>query len=169
MTKTIRQADALTEAEKQQIFGWGEDIFGAGDLNLRWRPKDLHFIMEVDGALVSHVGVVKHSVAVDGQPVTVGGVGGVVTLPEWQRHGYASELMQHTADFFNRWEIEAGLLFCFRRRVPFYESLGWKVVGYPVTIQQPEVEISSPLEVMVLPIGEFIWPDGAVNLNSFPW
>lgn len=169
MSKAIRQAEYLSEAEKQRIFGWGEDIFGANDLNLSWRPKDLHFLLEVDGTLVSHVGVLRHTVSVVGKQVTVGGVGGVVTLPEWQRRGYARELMQHTADFFNHWDVEAGLLFCLQRRVPFYESQGWQVVKYPVMIQQTDTEIRSPLEVMVLPLHEFVWPAGPVKLNSFPW
>jgi aminoglycoside 2'-N-acetyltransferase I len=168
VTKAIRQARSLSEAEKEQIFGWGEDIFGAADLNLHWRPKDLHFMLELDGTLVSHVGVLRHEVTVGAEQVTVAGVGGVVTLPAWQRRGYARELLEHTVDFFNYWEVDAGLLFCLQRRVPFYESQGWRVVNYPVMIQQPE-EIASPLEVMVLPLSEFKWPDGPVKLDSFPW
>ena len=169
MTKEIRQADFLTDAEKEKLFGWGDDIFGAADLNLRWRPKDLHFLMDLDGEAVSHVGVLKHEVSVAGQLVKVGGVGGVVTIPACQKKGYARELMQHTARFFKNWQVDAGLLFCLRRRVPYYESQGWQLVNQPVLIEQPSGEIPSPLEVMVLPLGGFAWPDGKVKLNSFPW
>lgn len=169
MTKEIRQADFLTSSEKEKLFGWEVDIFGADDLNLRWRPKDLHFLMEVDGETVSHVGVLKHEVSVAGQLVKVGGVGGVVTIPACQKKGYARELMQHTARFFKNWQVDAGLLFCLRRRVPYYESQGWQVVNQPVLIEQPSGEFASPLEVMVLPLGGVVWPDGKVKLNSFPW
>ena len=81
MAEEIRQTEALTDEEKQLLFGWGENIFGVAALKLSWRPKDLHFLLCADGEPVTHVGVVKHTVSVNGEPATVGGVGGVVTVP----------------------------------------------------------------------------------------
>jgi len=169
LTSEIIQSDALTDAEKEKLFGWGEDIFEANNLNLRWRPKDVHFVLHVDSEAVSHVGVLQHEVSVAGSGVKVGGVGAVVTPPTWQKRGYASELMRHAANYFEVAPVDAGLLFCLRRRIPFYESLGWQLVSHPVLVQQPAGEIVSPLEVMVLPLGGHVWPDGEVRLNSFPW
>jgi GNAT superfamily N-acetyltransferase len=169
LTKEIVQSDALTDAEKEKLFGWGEDIFGADNLNLRWRPKDVHFSLHVDGEVVSHVGVLQHEISVANRGIKVGGVGAVVTPPAWQKRGYASELMRHAANYFESAPVEAGLLFCLQRRVPFYESLGWRLVSHPVLIQQPSGEIVSPLEVMVLPRGGHVWPDGEIRLNSSPW
>src|SRR6266850_1603936 len=128
MKKEIRQAELLTEVEKQKLFGWGDDIFGASSLNLQWRPKDTHFLLYVDGTPVSHVGVLKHVVSVDEEPVMVGGVGGVVTVPEQQRRGHARELMQRATRLLEEWRVDAGLLFCVERRVPYYESQGWRVI-----------------------------------------
>jgi hypothetical protein len=59
MADEIRQAEVLTDEEKQLIFGWGKNIFGVVALKLSWRPKDLHFLLYSDG-----------------EPVTVGGVAG---------------------------------------------------------------------------------------------
>ena len=126
-------------------------------------------MLDVDGETVSHVGILRHEVRVAGEPVMVGGVGGVVTLPAWQKLGFARELMQHTVSFFENWNVEAGLLFCLRRRVAFYESQGWRLVHHPVMVEQPAGEIVSPLEVMVFPIGGHPWPGGKVKLNSYPW
>lgn len=169
VTTEIRQTDSLSDTEKRHLFEWGADIFGAANLNLRWRPKELHFMLDVDGVTVSHVGVLKHEVSVAGQPVIVGGVGGVVTLPAWQSRGYARELMQHAIRVFQTWEVNAGLLFCLPRRIPFYESQGWSVIRHPVMVEQPSGEVVSPLEVMVLPIRGYHWPAGEVQLGSFPW
>jgi GNAT superfamily N-acetyltransferase len=169
LTSEIIQTDHLTEAQEEELFGWGDDIFGADDLNLHWRPKDLHFLLQVSGATVSHVGVLTHEVSVADKPIRVGGVGAVVTPPAWQKRGYARALMQHTARFLATTQVDAGLLFCLRRRVAFYESQGWRLVNHPVLIQQPSGEIVAPLEVMVLHIGERRWPEGEVKLNSFPW
>lgn len=169
LTIEIIQTDNLTQAQKEKLFNWGDDIFGASDLNLHWRPKDLHFLLKVSGETVSHVGVLTHEVSVAGKPIMVGGVGGVVTPPAWQKRGFARALMQHAARFFETAQVDAGFLFCLRRRVPFYESQGWQLVKYPVLIQQPSGEMVAPLEAMVLPIGERSWPEGEVKLNSFPW
>jgi GNAT superfamily N-acetyltransferase len=169
MARDIRQTEFLTEVEKQKLFDWGDDIFGASSLELRWRGKDYHFLLYIDDSPVSHVGVLKHVVSVAGQPITVGGVGGVVTVPEEQNRGHARELMQHATRLLAAWRVAAGLLFCLRRMVPFYESQGWQVVNYPVLIEQPDGAINSPLEVMVLPLGERPWPDGKIKLDSFPW
>ena len=169
MAKEIRQAESLTDVEKQQLFNWGDDIFGASSLNLRWRSKEWHFLLYVDGKTVSHVGLLKHVVSVGGEAVTVGGVGGVVTVPEEQHRGHARELMQRAVRLLEDWRVDAGLLFCLQRTVPFYESQGWQVVERPVLIRQPSGEIASPLEVMILPLGERPWLGGQVRLNSLPW
>ena len=92
MADAIRQAEVLTDEEKQLLFGWGENIFGIAALKLSWRPKDLHFLLYADGEPVSHVGVLKHTVSVNGEPATVGGVGGVVTVPGAQKKGLARRL-----------------------------------------------------------------------------
>jgi hypothetical protein len=64
----IRYTEALTEEERQALFGWGKDIFGVEDRNYRWRPKDYHFITEEDGRPLSHVGIIKTVVSVGGRP-----------------------------------------------------------------------------------------------------
>lgn len=169
MNKEITQVDSLTDAERSRLFDWGEDIFGVKASALSWRHKDVHFLLSVDGEIVSHVGVLKHEVSVAGKPILVGGVGGVVTIPAAQKRGYARELMSHTAKFFKQWGVEAGLLFCLERRVPYYGSQGWQLVHSPVEIQQRDGNIDSPLAVMVLPLTRASWPEGRVELLSFPW
>ena len=169
MANEIRQTDSLTEVEKRELFDWGDDIFGVSSLNLRWRPKDVHFVLYIDDKPISHVGLLRHAVSVNGEAVAVGGVAGVVTVPEAQKRGHARQLMQHAASFLKEWNVDAGLLFCLKRLIPYYEALGWRVVEQPVEIEQPQGVIISPLEVMVLPFGGRSWPDGKVTLNSFPW
>jgi aminoglycoside 2'-N-acetyltransferase I len=169
MAKEIRQTASLSDAERKRLFDWGEDIFGANDLALRWRGKDVHFLLEIDGQVVSHVGILKHQVTVAGQPLTVGGVGGVVTIPEAQHSGYARELLQQAVNLMKEWQVDAGLLFCLKLRVPFYAAQGWQLIAPPVMIQHLDGEVPAPLEVMILPLGRSTWPEGEVRLNSFPW
>jgi GNAT superfamily N-acetyltransferase len=169
MPVEITRTEDLSAERLRHLYGWGKDIFGADDLKLQWRPKTLHFLLFDDGELVSHVGVLRHTVSAGGNPVAVGGVGGVVTRPEAQGKGYARTLMRRAAGFFeNDWKVEAGLLFCLSRMIPYYEALGWQKIEETVLIEQPEGAIESPMNIMVLPFGG-AWPSGAVELESFPW
>ena len=170
MADEIRQAEVLTDEEKQLLFGWGENIFGVAALKLSWRPKDLHFLLYSGGEPVSHVGILKHVVTVNAESVTVGGVGGVVTVPEAQKKGFARQLMQHAAKFFEQeWKVDAGLLFCLPKLTAYYEALGWQEVESPVLIEQPSGKIVSPLCVMALPLVGEGWSSGSIELRSLPW
>lgn len=170
MVKEIRQVDSLTDEEKQQLFGWGKNIFGVEAFNLKWRSKDLHFLFYSGGELISHVGILNHVVTINGEFVTVGGVGGVVTIPKAQKKGFARQLMQHTAKFLeHEWKVAAGLLFCLPETVAYYKALGWQEVEGPVLIEQPNGKNLSPLQVMVLPLREEKCLNGRIELRSLPW
>jgi aminoglycoside 2'-N-acetyltransferase I len=170
MNFQIKQTDSLSEAEYQHLFHWGEDIFGADSLNLRWRPKTRHFLLYEGENLVSHVGVLRHTISVGDLPVKVGGVGGVVTLPTAQKKGYARILMRNVAEFFERdWQVEAGLLFCLPRMVRYYENLGWRKIDESVFIEQTDGVVESPIGAMVLPFNGYEWRKGKIELKSLPW
>ncbi len=174
MDVEIRVTEGVLDPEDRRLlFEWGKNIFGVEDSLLQWRPKDTHFILEADGRVASHVGVLKHTVSAGGVNVVVGGVGGVVTVPEMQGKGLAQRGMRHAAAFMcEELGVEFGLLFCLDRLVGFYESLGWRLVPEQVEVQQPSGPITAPFNLMVLPCGgggERAWPPGAVKLNSLPW
>jgi predicted N-acetyltransferase YhbS len=170
MAEEIKQAEALTAEENRQLFGWGENIFGVAALNLSWRPKDLHFLMYSEGQPISHVGVLKHVVSVDGEPVTVGGLGGVVTVPGARKKGFARRLIRHATKFLSQeWEVDACLLFCVSELAAYYVALGWQEVESPVLIEQPSGKIVSPLRVMVLPVRKEGWSFGRTEVRSLPW
>ena len=166
----IRLEENLSDEERERLFGWGEDIFQVNHLNLRWKPKDWHLLVDVDGRAVTHVGLLQHTISVGEQPVKVCGVGGVVTALEAHGKGYAARAMRYAQDFMlSEWGVDFGLLFCRDGLLPFYDRLGWQLVDEPVLIEQPSGAIQSPMNVMVLPCRAETWPEGAVKLNSLPW
>ena len=77
------------EAERKQVDGWVTQIFADDTNNLVWSENDWYVLVNLDGQMVSHVGIVERTGTVNGQPVRLGGIGGVATLPDWRRHGYA--------------------------------------------------------------------------------
>jgi GNAT superfamily N-acetyltransferase len=170
MSVELRRSDILSEPDRKILFDWGDDIFGANALNLRWRPKDLHFVIYENGRPLSHAGILNHAITIADQPFRVGGLGGVVTVPEAQRKGLARQVvLQATKVLAEEWKVQAGLLFCLPRMIAYYNSMGWNVIDSQVTIDQPTGKIISPLVVMVLPFGDTRWPEGAIDLNSRPW
>ncbi|MDT5262622.1 MAG: hypothetical protein QOC61_1626 [Acidobacteriota bacterium] len=166
----IRFAETLTDDERQTLFGWGENIFGLEDVNYRWRPKDWHFITEEDGRAVSHVGMLKTEVSVGGRALTVGGIGGVVTIPEAQGRQYVHVAMRRATEFMcAEMRVESGMLFCLQRLTPFYARQGWRLIEEEVEFEQPTGKVVWPYHVMVLPCGEHVWPAGRVEVAGLPW
>ncbi|MDT5123134.1 MAG: hypothetical protein QOC96_2616 [Acidobacteriota bacterium] len=170
MSEEIRLVKDLTDEERQRLFGWGENIFGMEDRNYRWRPKDLHFILDVDGEPVSHVGLIDHTVKVAEQPVRIGGIGAVVTAGDLHGRGYAQKTLRYAEKFMcEELKVEFGLLFCLDRLKPFYERQGWQLLREVVEFDQPAGKMVSPLNVMVLPCRKSVWPAGATDICSLPW
>jgi hypothetical protein len=170
MSENIRLVKDLTDAERQRLFGWGENIFGVEDHKYAWRPKELHFILNVDNDPVSHVGLIDHTVSVAGQPVRVAGVGAVVTAGDMHGRGYAQKTLRRAERYMcEELKVEFGLLFCLDRLRPFYARQNWQLLSEPVEFDQPSGKMVSPFNVMVLPCGERVWPAGATDLLSLPW
>ena len=170
MSTEIRFADRLSDDEHKTLFEWAENVFGDDDAKYRWRPKDYHFITEEDGRVVSHVGVLKDTVRAGGQDVTVGGVGGVVTIPEAQGRHLVHAAMLRAAEFMcAELGVEFGMLFCLQRLVPFYSRQGWQLVEETVEFEQPAGKVVSPFRVMILPCRASVWPAGKVEVGGFPW
>jgi hypothetical protein len=166
----IRLEQSLTDEEKQTLFGWGENIFGVEDMLYSWRPKNWHFITEEDGRVVSHVGVLETKVYAGGYEVTVGGVGGVVTVPEAQGRRHVHAAMRRAAEFMReQLKAEFGMLFCLTRLAPFYAAQGWRLVEETIEFEQPTGKVVSPFHVMILPCGERAWPEGKVEVGGLPW
>jgi hypothetical protein len=166
----IRLETHITAEERQTLFGWGTDIYGDNHYHLQWRPRQWHAFIYGAGELVGHIGLIKHEVRVGAQPLLVGGIGQVVTLPTVQRRGYAQAALRWSAGFLcDELRVAFGLLFCVERMVPFYERLDWQVVAETVWIEQPAGQVVSPMPVMVLPCAGQAWPAGTVFLNSLPW
>ncbi|HST52782.1 MAG TPA: GNAT family N-acetyltransferase [Pyrinomonadaceae bacterium] len=166
----IRFADRLTDEERKILFEWSENVFGDDDAKYQWRPKDYHFVTEEDGRVISHVGVLKTTVRAGGIDVTVGGVGGVVTVPEAQGRRLVHAGMRRAAEFIcSELKAEFGVLFCLERLRAFYARQGWQLVEETIEFEQPSGKVVSPFRLMVLPCGSRAWPAGKVEVAGFPW
>jgi GNAT superfamily N-acetyltransferase len=166
----IRLTQTVTEEDRQTLFGWGDDIFRARGIRFHCRKSDVHYLGTVDGHLVSHAGMVQVEVRVAGRPMMVGGIGGVVTVGTAQRKGYARRMLQQALAYMGEtWQVEFGMLFCLPHVLPFYAGLGWQQIASPISIEQPEGRVPSPLAAMVMPREHGRrWPAGPVE-TDLPW
>jgi aminoglycoside 2'-N-acetyltransferase I len=166
----VKRTDELAESERAHIHAWLIQQFGAESGDYEWSDVDWHVMLRVDGQLVSHVEIVERTGTVAGQPVKLGGIGGVVTLPEWRGRGLATATLERAAAFMrDELQVAFGLLICDERMIPFYNRLGWQVVEGPLTFDQPGGKVMSAEVTMVLPCAGADWPEGTIDLCGLPW
>ena len=160
----------MTDEERKTLFEWDEFVFGVEDAGYSWRPKTFHFFTEEDGRVISHVGILETTVHAGGHDVRVGGIGGVVTVPEAQGRQLVHTAMRRAVDFIcAELKAEFGMLFCLERLRPFYARQGWRLVEEEAEFDQPSGKVVSPFRVMILPCGAREWPAGKVEVGGFPW
>jgi GNAT superfamily N-acetyltransferase len=160
------------EAEREQVGAWVARIFADDANNLVWSSDDWCVLVKLDGQMVSHVGIVERTGTVNGQPVKLGGIGGVATLPDWRRHGYAEAALRTAAGFMrNELRVEFGLLICGAHMMPYYAKLGWQLVTGPLMFDQPKgkTTFDACTKIMVLPCNKHDWPPGVIDLCGPPW
>jgi predicted acetyltransferase len=105
---------------------WGENVRGDARFGSRlWAdPPPTHFVRAAGEVLISHVQVFPFRFDTDRRVLRVGGVGAVLTYPQFRGEGHASALMRRAAEHIDR-TAEVGVLFCAESNVPFYERFDW--------------------------------------------
>jgi aminoglycoside 2'-N-acetyltransferase I len=126
-----------------------EERFGNDD----WEHAlgGIHFVLEVDGEIVSHASVVDRELHVDGRPVRAGYVEAVGTAVARQGAGYGSQVMADVTSWI-REQFELGALGTGRHH--FYERLGWLTWKGPAFVRTADGQHRTPDEegyILVLP------------------
>jgi aminoglycoside 2'-N-acetyltransferase I len=132
--------DALTASESTAIrdlmvvaYGTDEDErFGDDD----WDHAlgGAHFVLDLDGEIVSHASVVERAIHADGHPLRTGYVEAVATLPARQGAGYGSLVMTEVGTYIRK-RFELGALGTGRHA--FYQRLGWQTWLGPSAVRTP--------------------------------
>lgn len=94
-----------------------------------------HFVVELDGAIVSHASVVERELHVADLPIRTGYVEAVATAPDRQRQGLGSAAMRE-ATLYIRATFEFGALGTGEHG--FYERLGWLTWQGPSAVRTPD-------------------------------
>ena len=91
-----------------------------------------HFLLEIDGEIVTHASVVEREIHVGGRPLRTGYVEAVATAPKREGEGFGSMVMTDVTGFI-RGSFELGMLGTGRHH--FYERLGWVVWAGPAFVR----------------------------------
>jgi GNAT superfamily N-acetyltransferase len=131
----------------------------------RWHAMGI-----LDGSLVGRVGILQRTISAGQELLRVGGICGVVTVPEYRGRGIATALLDESVAFIKkRLSLPFALLTCNLRLEPFYERLGWRTVNGPTVFTQPNGVRTCKGLTMVLECGLRPWPEGPVDLLGLPW
>jgi aminoglycoside 2'-N-acetyltransferase I len=100
-----------------------------------------HFIVEVEGRIVSHAAVVERTLHVAGTALRTGYVEAVATVPAEQGRGYGTSMMHAVNKLIER-DFELGVLGTGSQG--FYERLGWRVWQGPSSVLTASDELATP-------------------------
>lgn len=158
-----------TEPElRKTLPDWFQREFG--QTGFTWAAPAYYAIAEVEGELIGRLGIFDRKVDVAGSSIRVGGIGGVITKPEWRRHGVARDLLTQSAAFMrDELSVEFPVLLCRREVAPVYAKLGWIRVDGPTVFMQPSGLATYPRDTMVLCFVERQWPTGTIDMRGLPW
>ncbi|MEP7157939.1 MAG: GNAT family N-acetyltransferase [Chloroflexota bacterium] len=131
MTVRRLRTDELTEAEVARLRELMTDAFandehgGFTDDDWQHALGGMHFLLELDGRIVTHASVVERSLHVAGRPLRTGYVEAVATDPPHHGKGYGSEVMREVGAYLDDAGFEMAALGTGSQ--PFYERLGWQI------------------------------------------
>lgn len=126
----------------ERCYGHSRNYFPRFYPQLYRREEDAlssFIVLEEGGKIVSHVGLFPLELVSFGAHITVGGIGGVATLPEERKKGYMSKLLEYTCNIMKQNDFPLSVLWGDRQR---YYSFGWDIAGlkYSLTITTRSLE-----------------------------
>lgn len=137
--------------------------------DVTWAHADKRFFARLNGEAVCHAGLYLRDGRDDTRAVFIGGIGGVMTLPEARRQGCAGEVMRTVAGAMKEDDCDFGLLFCEPQNVAFYERLGWEIFRGEVFCEQPTGRIRFDImHTMILPVLS-LPQSNMIDLCGLPW
>jgi GNAT superfamily N-acetyltransferase len=115
---------------------WPEDFQGKNRLR-KWikRPEmhPVHFILEEEDILISHVAVVWKPLLHAGQEYKAYGFTEVFTYPAWRRQGYGLQLIRVAREYIEQ-QADADLIIFHSTVRGFYEQIGFESMDEMVTL-----------------------------------
>ncbi|HEX7434881.1 MAG TPA: GNAT family N-acetyltransferase [Anaerolineaceae bacterium] len=168
----VKRANELDAQEQAHVNAMDAVCFGNDPeaIKFDWAGSDWCVLGKIDQQVVSQVGLLKREIKVAGSPLWVGGVGGVMTHPDYQRKGLAAVLLKEAASYMaGQLKVNFGLLLCSPHRVAYYQKSGWMRVKDETRCANHGKQVIFPDPVMVISLSIWPWPSGLIDLCGLPW
>jgi aminoglycoside 2'-N-acetyltransferase I len=137
--------------------------------DVTWAHADKRVFARLDGEAVCHAGVYLRPAKDGPRDVFIGGIGGVMTVPDARGKGCAGAAMKTAAKVMEDEGCDFGLLFCEPHNVGFYEPLGWRIFDGDVFCEQPAGRIRfDMMHTMILPVLSAP-ASRMIDLCGLPW
>jgi len=138
----------------------------------RWTAPTWSVLVKVDLRVVAHAGITYRVIRVGDLRVPVAGIGGVMTLPDWRRRGYARAVLANATAFtgLQLWAPFA-VVICPDEDTAFYQHLGWRIAEAPIWCEQAggPARLSHELALYLECQSDAEWPSGPIHLEGAPW
>jgi predicted acetyltransferase len=139
-----------------------------------WAIASTWYVMgRLGDKLVSQIGIVDRTVQVGGQSLSIAGIGGVATHPQFRRRGFTGVLLQTALKQMRQRgssdTYDFAMLFCYDPMIPFYTKRGFTQVPNLVHILQAGQWILFGDNRMILPLSGKPWPEGEVDVSGRSW
>jgi predicted GNAT family N-acyltransferase len=166
----VQIVESYSAADRSDLARGEKDPSQTSAYQLQWRPTETHVLVVEGGRTVCHVGIVGQTVEVQGNPVSIAGIGGVLARRGCRGRGYCRIAMEAAEAFaLSQMAVNFILLFCRPALQSLYEHLGWVKVASPVWVEQAQGDVLLPLVSMVKCLKAEQWAKGEVRLASRPW
>lgn len=153
---------AVWPSEVLTTLPWADIVFAHAELRV--------LVQNETGDVVCHVGIYRREVEWNGRRIRAGGIGGVMTLEDSRRKGYASIALNaavHTLK--DEGSTDFAMLFCEPHNAPFYIGRGFKPFDGEIWCEQPQGRIRFDA------IAPYIFKlrrapaQGTIDLCGLPW
>ena len=121
------ELDAMLEC-MTTAYGVAKEEWADGFYNGPYNDLQYKRVVVADGKVVSCLVIIPSAIYLGGTIVRMGGIGGVATLPDERRHGYAGMLMANSIHALRDLGFATSALYPFSFK--YYRKFGWEFASH---------------------------------------
>lgn len=161
----IREGLCACFPEDRTVFSRTREWHGSGP---SWSV-----IIEMEGLMAAHVGVVDRTVKAGGELVRVAGIQNLFVRPQFRSRGLAKAVVERAMEEAARRAFECGLLFCVPELAKLYSDCRWRILPRERVVRVDEegreVELPPKNIAMYFPLKRSAFPPGPIHLQGNDW
>lgn len=139
--------------------------------SIEWAHADQRAMLYADEELIAVAGLYQRDVLIDDHQVSIVGIGGVMTTPEYQGLGYGKKIVDHALQVARSEQThDFAFLFCEDHNIAFYTKLGWAIYRGDILVEQNGKSGTFPMRnAMYFPLNEQVNSKARLDLSGLPW